>query len=881
MKKIIFASIFLTIGLMIFGQSPQSFKYQSVIRNSSGLVIPNQLVSIRIGIIEGLISGPLIYQEEHSVTTNDFGLVNLEIGNGNVVSGDFSLVPWGSDSYFIKIELDENGGTNYQLMGVSQLLSVPYAMFAEKAGNVNNNDTSAINELQIISISNDTMYLTNGGYAVLPAGFSGDYDDLINIPINLTDFTNDAGYITDPTDADSDPTNELQNLTMSNDTLYLSNSSNNIYFPYSTDTSYWEKTGNDLYYNIGNVRVGDGTVAPSGRLQVKSDSSANINDVIFSVQNSKGDTVFAVYQEGVRIWVADDTSSAKAAGSRGGFAVGGFNPSKATTNEYLRVTPDSVRVYIEEGTGGTKASGNRGGFAVGGFTPAKSFTDYYMNVEYNDDPEIIDPAQPRMLWYPFREAFRAGNVLIEDVDSVGVNSMATGNQSKAIGNYSQAFGYKARAFGNYSTAIGNYANAIGNNSFAFGDSSIARHDFSYAFGKNAQADSISSFALGNYAIASGRGSYALGSYTGDSLAIFLGDSAITWAAGDYSFAMGMGARADSLGAFSIGLMCVASEVGSFAIGNYCISSGLCSFSLGGSCVSSNYFSLATGYETEASGSFSTAMGDRCIASGHSSFSVGKLNESSGDNSSTFGYNNIASGLYSVAMGNNSRSYQSSSLAAGSSCWTTRYSSVAMGHMAKAYGENSISIGYGTTVDSSAYNSFALGYMTKTVGPRSFTLGSYIVTEGSNTFVIGLDNTLRTVTQSNTMIVMGGNVGIGTIAPDKLLHVAGDARVEGDIFYGATGSVTTYSKPDYVFQPDYKMNFNHDILEVDKFIQKNQHLPWLTSAKDEIDGINITRMSFETLEAVENIQMQIIELKKEKDKQINDLLKRIEKLEKQK
>jgi len=62
------------------------------------------------------------------------------------------------------------------------------------------------------------------------------------------------------------------------------------------------------------------------------------------VLNASGDTVLAVYQEGVRIWVADDTTGVKANGSRGGFAVGGMNPTKGYTNEYLRVTPDSVRV---------------------------------------------------------------------------------------------------------------------------------------------------------------------------------------------------------------------------------------------------------------------------------------------------------------------------------------------------------------------------------------------------------------------------------------------------------------------------------------------------------------------------------------------------------
>ena len=785
--------VFAMYAMCLFAQSPQSFQYQSIVRDGNGSVVANQQVSFQMSIYSGSATGTLEYSETHSVTTNDFGLAVFSVGAGAVVSGSFATIDWGAASHFLKVEADIAGGTSFVDMGTVQLLSVPYALFAgQSATSVNDNDPDPANEIQILTVSNDTLYLSNGGFVSL------------------------AGY---------------------SDTL-------------------WRQNGSDIY-NTNPGKVGVGTNIPPAKFVVQGDTSMADTIPLFEVKDRNGATVFIIYPDSARLYVGDDGSKT----SKGAFAVSGRNTAKQLTNNYLWVTPDSTRIFLD-------SASTKGGFAVQSFGSGQNKD--YMSV-YVDTAQTINPSVSRMLWYPAKEAFLSGRVLIESPDSVGTNSWASGYESKAVGNYSQALGYRARAGGNYSTAIGNFANAIGNNSFAFGDSSIARYDFSYAFGKNALADSISSFAIGNYAIASGKGSYALGSYTGDSLAEFLGDSAITWAAGDYSFAMGMGARADSLGAFSIGLMCVASEVGSFALGNYCISSGLCSFSLGGSCVSSNYFSLATGYETQASGSFSTAMGDRCIASGHNSFSVGKLNESSGDNSSTFGYSNKAIGIYSVAMGNNSRCYQSSSLAAGSSCWTTRYSSIAMGHMAKAYGENSISIGYGTTVDSAAYNSFALGYMTKTVGPRSFTLGSYIVTEGSNTFAIGLDNTLRTVTQSNTMIVMGGNVGIGTITPDKLLHVAGDARVEGDIYYGATGSVTIYSKPDFVFKPEYKKNFSID--EIEMFIDNNNHLPWLTSAKEEKDGVNMTRMSFETLEAVENMQMQIIELKKENTtlkKQISEI-----------
>ncbi len=134
-----------------------------------------------------------------------------------------------------------------------------------------------------------------------------------------------------------------------------------------------------MIQNNGNVGIG--TNAPGRKLIVKGDAT-NINEAIFAVQNNNGDTVFAVYPEGVRIWVNDDGGS-KASGSRGGFAVGGFNPAKAGfTNEYLRVTPDSVRVYIDDDYNPAKATGSRGGFAVGGFNPAKGLpTDQYLFVQ--------------------------------------------------------------------------------------------------------------------------------------------------------------------------------------------------------------------------------------------------------------------------------------------------------------------------------------------------------------------------------------------------------------------------------------------------------------------------------------------------------------------
>ena len=128
MKKITLTFLIGLIGaISIFAQSPQAFKYQTVIRDSSGNLIIDELVSFKIGIIKDSINGTLIYSETHSESTNQFGLVDLEIGTGTIEYGVFDDISWGTSSHYLKVEFDETGNTNYQLVGISQLLSVPYS----------------------------------------------------------------------------------------------------------------------------------------------------------------------------------------------------------------------------------------------------------------------------------------------------------------------------------------------------------------------------------------------------------------------------------------------------------------------------------------------------------------------------------------------------------------------------------------------------------------------------------------------------------------------------------------------------------------------------------------------------------------------------------
>ncbi len=180
-------------------QAQDAFKYQAVARDASGLVLANQSVSFQISILEGGVSGTTVYSETHAVNTNDYGLVGLEVGSGVVGSGDFSTIDWGGDSHFLQVEMDATGGSNYQMMGTSQLLSVPYAIHAKTADSVPGDlDTDDTNELQDISLFGNELSLSNGSTVTLP--------DEVN-------------------DADADATNELQDISLNGYELSLSNGS--------------------------------------------------------------------------------------------------------------------------------------------------------------------------------------------------------------------------------------------------------------------------------------------------------------------------------------------------------------------------------------------------------------------------------------------------------------------------------------------------------------------------------------------------------------------------------------------------------------------------------------------------------------------------------
>lgn len=179
MKKLYFLLLFVSFGMI--AQVPQGFSYQAVALNTAGQPVASSTVSIRVSILEGSANGTSAYTEVHHPMTNNLGLFTLTIGQGTPQTGTFAGVNWATNSKFLKVEMDVANGANYITVGSSQLLSVPYAMYAGAvAGFGTSSGSNQFTQLYLYGTFNSfnaatALSMVNGGsgfigYKYLTAG---------------------------------------------------------------------------------------------------------------------------------------------------------------------------------------------------------------------------------------------------------------------------------------------------------------------------------------------------------------------------------------------------------------------------------------------------------------------------------------------------------------------------------------------------------------------------------------------------------------------------------------------------------------------------------------------------------------------------------------
>ena len=299
MKKLLITIIsIIALAGTVFAQAPQGFNYQAVVRNTAGQLMSNRNVGVRISILQGSATGATVYQQTENISTNANGLFTIVVGDN---STQFAAINWSNGPYFIKSEVDPQGGSNYTLSTTQKILAVPYAHYADVARSItedfelNERDpyfrqwgflydslrnaptrlSQFINDLNFLTpadlhlyMHGDTLFLNGSTYVILPSSSTGlthiEWDSVLHHPTHLSQFINDLNFLT------------AGDITINGDTLFF-NDSTYIILPNVT-TIEWDSVLNhptnlsQFYNDLGFITT----------------ETQGLNDVIANNNNAYG-----------------------------------------------------------------------------------------------------------------------------------------------------------------------------------------------------------------------------------------------------------------------------------------------------------------------------------------------------------------------------------------------------------------------------------------------------------------------------------------------------------------------------------------------------------------------------------------------------------------
>jgi len=300
--------VFVFVSILIDAQAPERINYQAVARNTqTGAELINVDIFLSAQVRQGGPNGTIIYQESHAnVGTDEFGLFSMQVGGGNVITGNFSQIPWSDGNIWLQVDVD--AGQGLQNAGAMQFLSVPYALHAKSASNVDDADADPSNELvQDLTFEPNTRQLTlvqEGENVVtelgtVVQGLSLDPDTYVlnleqqgplNQEVNLSPLRQGL---------DQSDQNELINpgwpVLLPGNILQIREADidHEVDLSPLMSPSFWEQnTDETAIYNTTH-NVGIGIENPAAKLEVRGNSNDDLlrieddNRVLLSVENSK------------------------------------------------------------------------------------------------------------------------------------------------------------------------------------------------------------------------------------------------------------------------------------------------------------------------------------------------------------------------------------------------------------------------------------------------------------------------------------------------------------------------------------------------------------------------------------------------------------------
>jgi hypothetical protein len=604
----------LVIGVEVLAQTPQSFRYQAVARDNSGNILASQPVSFKISILSGSVSGTAVYSEtHHGLSTNAFGLVELEIGKGIPVAGTFSAIDWGSNIYFVKIEMDPAGGGTYQTLSTSQLLSVPYALYSQKAGNGFSGNYNDLTNKPLLF--DGTWVSLTGKPTFATVATSGSYTDLLNKPVLFDGTWNSltgkpttlGGYGITNAMSTSHVANGITSILITNwNSAYSWGNHSGLYKPLSYLPSWSEITAIPAGFADGVDNVDDADNSTTNEIQLLSLSGNNL-----SLSKSGGTVSIPGDNWGTQTVVSNATLEGN------GLAATPLKIAQqsAGSGQVLKWNGTTwLPANDETGSGSAIPTGPAGGDLTG------SYPDPVIASGTITSAKILD-----------------GGIATADLADNSVTLEKIADNAVTVAKLPSG-----AALDNFLRGDGTWAiPAVG---------SVTEFDPTWDGPANLDGDIGRNGNVGIGTVSPTSLLHTRGTGTGGGNVLFEGEyktyfpgappvegagTRMMWYPDQAVFRMGAVSDdrwdAANLGSFStaIGYNCVASGSVSFSLGSYATAANTCAIAIGHGVQAWAYASTAMGYSTTAYGYASTAFGDNTVAQAYVSTAIGQYNVGSG------------------------------------------------------------------------------------------------------------------------------------------------------------------------------------------------------------------------------------------------------------